>query len=270
MSEARLDPALDAALTAFAAAPSRVVALDFDGVLAPLVPRPEDAAPLPQTRAALERIAQEDSTHLGLVSGRAVGDPALRRAAPPSTAIIGSHGAERGFVDEHGELTAGPPELDDDQLALRTRLREEAAALTEAVPGSWVEEKPTAIVVHTRPVTDEHAARTLERDSIDRLGSLPGVRAIAGKRVVELSVAHTTKGDAVALLRTGYPTRELPADVPVLFIGDDVTDEDALSALGPDDIGIKVGEGETSARHRVEDPTAVGLVLARLAELTAM
>lgn len=265
-----LDTDLDAALAAFAAAPVRVVALDFDGVLAPIVPRPEDATPLLETMEALERLAQDPSTHLGLVSGRAVGDPALRRAAPPSTAIIGSHGAEQGFVTESGEVDAGPPVLGEEQQALMQRLREGTAALTAAVPGSWVEEKPTAIVVHTRPVTDAAAAAALERDTMDRLGSLSGVRAIAGKRVVELSVAHTTKGDAVALLRTGFPTRELPADVPLLFIGDDVTDEDALSTLGGTDVGIKVGEGETAARYRIADPTAVGHVLARLAELTAM
>lgn len=264
------DPELDAALTAFAAAPSRVVALDFDGVLAPIVPRPEDATPLPETRAALERIAQDPTTHLGLVSGRAIGDPALRRAAPPSTAIIGSHGAERGFVDERGELDSGPPELDDEQLALRDRLREETSSLTAAVPGSWVEEKPTAIVVHTRPVTDADAAQELERRTMEQLGALDGVRAIAGKRVIELSVAHATKGDAVALLRTGFPTRELPEGTPVLFIGDDVTDEDALGMLVAGDVGIKVGDGETTASHRVADPAAVGQILARLADLTGM
>lgn len=270
MSEMTIEPELESALTAFAAAPARVVALDFDGVIAPIVPRPEDATPLPEARAALERLARDPAVHLGLVSGRSVGDTALRRAAPPSTAIIGSHGAEQGFVREDGELDAGPPVLTDDQRALLLRLHEGAVALCAPVTGSWVEEKPTAIVVHTRPVEDDAAAATLERTTLDKLGGLAGVRAIAGKRVVELSVAHVTKGDAVRLLRTGFPTRELPADTPVLYIGDDVTDEDALDSLGPADIGIKVGDGETSATYRVADPAAVGSVLTRLADLGDM
>ena len=268
--EGVIDRDLDAALATFAAAPARVVALDFDGVLAPIVPRPEDAAALPASRAALERLARDPGTHLGLVSGRAIGDPALRRAAPPSTAIIGSHGAEQGLVDEQGQVAAGPPVLDDEQQALMRRLREETATLTATVAGSWAEEKPTAIVVHTRPVSDAAAAAALERDAVDRFGSLPGVRAIAGKRVVELSVAHVTKGDAVALLRTGFPTRELPAGTPVLYIGDDVTDEDALRTLGPEDIGIKVGGGETAARYRLASPDAVADLLDRLASLAGV
>ncbi|WP_156251597.1 trehalose-phosphatase [Pseudactinotalea terrae] len=265
-----LHPDLDAALVAFAAAPERVIALDFDGVLAPIVPRPEDAAPLAATRAALERLAQDPTVHLGLVSGRAAGDPALLRAAPPSTAIIGSHGAEQGFVQEDGRLEVVPPVLGEEQQALLERLRERTAELTAAVPGSWVEEKPTAIVVHTRPVPDAAAAAALEQDTLAQLGSLTGVRAIAGKRVVELSVAHATKGDAVTLLRTGFPARTLPEGTPLLYGGDDVTDEDAFAALVPGDLGIKVGDGETRATFRVEDPAAVGQVLARLAELAGM
>jgi len=267
MSAMPIDPELDAALARFAAAPARVIALDFDGVIAPIVSRPEDAAPLPEAKAALERLAHDPAVHLGLVSGRALGDPALRRAAPPSTVIIGSHGAEPGFVQDDGRLSAGPPVLEEDQRALLQRLRERAEAICAPVSGSWVEEKPTAIVVHTRPVTDDDAAAALERATLEELGALTGVRAIAGKRVVELSVAHATKGDAVRLLRTGFPTRELAADTPVMYIGDDVTDEDALGSLGPADIGIKVGDGATAATYRVPDPVAVGQILARLADL---
>lgn len=261
---------LDSALKTFAAAPIRVVALDFDGVLAPIVERPSDAAPLPATRAALERLSRAPGLRLGLVSGRALGDPALHRAAVPSAAIIGSHGAEQGLVRADGQIEAGPPVLGEHQLALLERLRRESTELTAAVPGSWVEEKPTAVVIHTRPVTDTAAASALERDTLDRLGALGGVRAIAGKRVVELSVAHATKGDAVALLRAGYPSRDLPPRVPVLYAGDDVTDEDAFAALLEGDLGIKVGTGVTRATHRVADPVAVGEVLARLADLAGV
>lgn len=262
-----LDPELDAALSSFCAAPARVVALDFDGVLAPIVPRPEDAAPLPETVAALERLSRDPAVHLGLVSGRALADPALRRAAPPSTAIIGSHGAEPGVVGQDGRVDSGPPVVGAEERSLLQRLHDEANRLTRSVPGSWVERKPTAVVVHTRPVVDDAAADSLEHAAMTVLGTLPGVRAIAGKKVVELSVAAATKGDAVRLLRGGYPVRGLPAGTPLLYVGDDVTDEDAFAALGEGDIGVKVGEGTTRARFRVSEPAAVGRLLTRLADL---
>jgi trehalose 6-phosphate phosphatase len=258
---------LDAAVRELATVPRLLVALDFDGVLAPIGPRPEDARPLPEAVAALRRIVADASTTLGLVSGRAATDPALRHAAPPSTTIVGSHGAEPGRIDDDGELQSLPPELDADQQQLLAQLLTAAEALVSDVEGAWVEHKPAAVVVHTRPVPDAGEATALEDTVEERLGSMAGVRPIRGKRVVELSVAHTTKGDAVALLRRGYPDGGLDERTPVLYIGDDVTDEDALGSLRPDDVGIKVGDGDTSARFRVADPDAVAGLLTRLAEL---
>jgi trehalose 6-phosphate phosphatase len=76
-----------------------------------------------------------------------------------------------------------------------------------------------------------------------------------GKEIVELAVVTTHKGTAVTALRD-----ESDADA-VLFIGDDVTDENAFAVLRDQDVGIKVGPGETLARYRVPDPPAVVQVL---------
>jgi trehalose 6-phosphate phosphatase len=55
----------------------------------------------------------------------------------------------------------------------------------------------------------------------------------------------------------------------VLYVGDDVTDEDAFAALRPDDVGVKVGAGQTLARYRVADPAAVRDLLQLLVTLLA-
>jgi trehalose 6-phosphate phosphatase len=54
-----------------------------------------------------------------------------------------------------------------------------------------------------------------------------------------------------------------------MYLGDDRTDEDGFRALGPDDVSVKVGEGETAARHRVADPAGALAVLQQLADLLA-
>ena len=82
-----------------------------------------------------------------------------------------------------------------------------------------------------------------------------------GKKVCELAVIAADKGTAVEHLR-----HQLGAD-PVLFIGDDVTDEDAFAVLGVGDVGIKVGPGETLAEHRLNDTDAVAALLSSLLEL---
>ena len=52
-----------------------------------------------------------------------------------------------------------------------------------------------------------------------------------------------------------------------VFAGDDLTDEHALSALGAEDLGVKVGRAESIARVRVTGPEAMSHMLARLAHL---
>ncbi len=78
-----------------------------------------------------------------------------------------------------------------------------------------------------------------------------------GKAVLELAVIETSKGHALDILR-----ERLDCDV-VIYLGDDVTDEKAFAHLRPDagDVGIKVGEGETAAAHRVADTDDVASVL---------
>jgi trehalose 6-phosphate phosphatase len=79
--------------------------------------------------------------------------------------------------------------------------------------------------------------------------------------VLEFSVRSTTKGEAVAHLRT-----YTDADA-VLYAGDDVTDEDAFAALGTGDLALKSGPGETIAEHRVPGPEQVAAALTLLARL---
>ena len=98
-------------------------------------------------------------------------------------------------------------------------------------------------------------------------GSWPGVRMTLGKEVVDLSVVDVDKGVALLQLREaiGLP----PGSGGVVYIGDDVTDEDAFAVLddAAGDVTVKVGEGKTGARHRIDDPDAVADVLLRILDL---
>lgn len=251
--------ALDAALVAFSERSPVLVALDFDGVIGPIVEHPDDARPTERGAAALARLAGSPRVVLALVSGRRLADLAAVATPPPGTTLVGSHGAERGHVDPDGEIRTEPLELTREQTALLREVTRTVTAMASAA-GGWVEHKPTAAVVHTRRMPDGEAAE-LELAVLERMADRDGLRVLPGKRVVELSVLHATKGDAVTTLR-----QEIGA-AAVLYAGDDVTDEDALATLGEGDLGIKVGDGRTGAAHRVADPDAVAQVLERLADL---
>ena len=92
------------------------------------------------------------------------------------------------------------------------------------------------------------------------LDPVDGLVLMSGKQVVEASVVRTSKGLAITRLRD-----ELGADA-VFFAGDDVTDEAGFAALGPGDVGVKVGAGPTAAGHCVADTPTLADVLRWLAD----
>jgi trehalose 6-phosphate synthase/phosphatase len=87
------------------------------------------------------------------------------------------------------------------------------------------------------------------------------VHTRTGKRVREFSVSFADKGAVLQRIREAVPA------APVLFVGDDVTDEDALRALVQGDVGVRVGEADSVAEYRLPDTEAVAAMLARLATL---
>jgi trehalose 6-phosphate phosphatase len=236
---------LSAALAALARHRPLLVASDYDGVLAPLVGDPSAAVPQPGSAAALARIAAADGVVVALVSGRGVADLQTVSGLTGPYRWVGSHGAEYD-----GPLTG---ELAERRDALAERL----APLVAAVPGARLEVKPASVAVHVREVEDRAAADALLADA-DRAAD-PSLTKKPGKEVLELAVTSADKGSALLRLRD-----ELGAAAAV-YLGDDRTDEDAFRALPAGDLTIKVGEGDTAARHRVPDPAAVVAVLEDLA-----
>jgi len=222
-----------------------LVALDFDGTLAPLVDDPDDSRMVPRAVEALALIAEVPDVALALVSGRSVVDLHRRAGAPVGTVLIGSHGGERGRVGPYG-LDLDPIQLDPAQSDLLTRIGAGLATAARGRDGVWVQHKPAAAVLHTRMAgTADAEAATAQALA---LATSLGVDALHGKDVVEIAVLGATKGHALVTLR-----RELGAAV-VLYAGDDTTDEHAFAELAATDVSIKVGAGQTVAQLRVDDP----------------
>lgn len=234
-----------------------LVALDFDGTLAPLQDDPSRSAIPPRGVTALARLAAVPQVTLALVSGRALASLHAQAEVPVGTVLIGSHGAERARRTTFG-LDRDVVRLTDEQSDALAALGAAAAAVARGRDGVWVESKPTAVVVHSRLAPPDVAAQA--RDEALTLGAERGADVLEGKDVVELSVLHADKGAALTALR-----EELGATV-VLYAGDDVTDEHAFATLRPDDVSVKVGDGDSSATYRVAGPDELIDVLAGFAE----
>lgn len=246
-----LDPALLTDLTRFAAQRPILVALDFDGVLAPIVDDPSQSRLDPLARAAIERLVTTDGVHVALVSGRQLEELRAVAAPPSGVELVGSHGAQV----EHHDLVLTAEE--SASLALLTTALDELVARH---PGTRAEHKPSTVVLHTR-LAEPAVAAAATAEALDRFGAFDGVHALPGKDVVELSVVDADKGRAVARIAGDVGAQA------TLFAGDDVTDEFALRRLGPGDVGLKVGPGDTAARHRVASHEQIPDVLTTLADL---
>jgi trehalose-phosphatase len=217
-----------------------LAAFDVDGVLAPIVAHAADAALLPGLLDALGELSAR--TPVGIVSGRNV-ENLSRFGFPDALLVAGSHGAER-----RGRPFAPLSDAESSRLARLRTLADRAAR--DAGPGAWVETKPTAFAVHVReadPASAAPALATLETAA----AAVTGAQVKRGHRVVELAARPASKAVAIGEMRTEAGAAS------VSFVGDDITDEDVFAALGPDDLGVRVGAGRTSAKRRLRDPAAV-------------
>jgi len=218
--------------------------LDVDGVLAPIVPRPEDARVPDETRAELRRLNGRYAL-VACVSGRA-GKDARRIVGVPELTYVGNHGLEL------------EPAAADWTAALQRLLAEVAWPHTE--------DKGLTAALHYRDMADEAAARA-QLEAVAARARAAGFVARFGRKVLDLvPPVDTDKGKAVrTLLNRSKLDRALAA-------GDDTTDLDAFHALDGLALGVRVAvssdEGPAQLREEadivVADPQEFLGVLRRL------
>ncbi|WP_052193229.1 trehalose-phosphatase [Microbacterium sp. ZOR0019] len=248
----------DEDLSALAATPRLVVALDFDGTASPLVPDPMAARALPEVAVQVERLAALPDTVVAYVSGRSMHDLRVitEHTDDSAIALAGSHGAQYWFPGDD------PDAVHDgfDEDGTREELWAAAKPIIARYEGAEFEPKTFGMGVHTRRANRETEERVFAE--IDALVAerFPHWRRRAGHRVLEFSSRTEGKDAAMTALRERFDA------TGILFAGDDVTDEDAMRVLGPDDLGVRVGPGESAATLRVDTPQQIAELLEALAD----
>jgi trehalose-phosphatase len=227
-----------------------LVGLDVDGVLAPIVDHADDAVLLAGMGAAVSAVAAPDDVFVAVVSGRSLAGLA-QFGFGDDVEMIGSHGMEtRDHPME--PLTADERTLLADLDAAATGAADRAGA------GAWVERKPASVVLHVRQADGAAGAIALrELDGVAR--GFDGATVKAGSGVLEAFARHTDKGTALMSLASDLGV------ATTVFLGDDLTDEEAFAHLSPGDVAVKVGDTDTIAPHRLADPSAVLAFLQTLA-----
>ena len=225
--------------------PSRAALfLDIDGVLAPIVPRPEDARVPEETRAELRRLAARYAL-VACISGRAGAD-AERVVGVPDVVYVGNHGLEQS----------------PDAPAWTARLR----AFLEGVDWPVLEDKGLTAALHYRGIAEEDRA-VVRLEQIAAAARSEGFRTRFGRKVLEiLPPIAANKGTAVRAL---LAERGLDR---ALYAGDDTTDLDGFRALDGLDLAVRVAVAspEGPEELRAESDIVLGSPAEALAMLTRL
>ncbi|MDX6209246.1 MAG: trehalose 6-phosphate phosphatase [Frankiales bacterium] len=262
-----------AGLAALLADPAHgVVALDFDGTLAPIVDRPEDSRPAPGAVEALAAISAQVAA-VAIITGRAAATAVAlggfdRAAGLDRLVVLGQYGAER-WEAATGEMVPATP------APGLERARTELAGLVGApqVPaGVEVEDKGVALGVHLRRTADPAAAAAALRPALEDLAARTGLVVEPGRMVLELRAPGVDKGSALRRFVHEQGGRS------VLFAGDDLGDLAAFEAVrglraeGISGVTVCSASDEVSELSRVADlvvdgPAGVVALLVQVTEL---
>jgi trehalose 6-phosphate phosphatase len=211
----------DAVASLLADPGSALIALDFDGTLAPIVARPEDARPAPGAIDVLAQLAGSIG-QVAVISGRAADEVVALGGltAIPGIRVLGHYGLQSWH---DGRLSSPDPAPGVD-LA-RSRL---PTLLESAAVGVYIEDKRHSVAVHTRPAGSPQEALDELTPALWALAAEAGLEAVPGKYVMELRPPGVDKGTALQGLIAEIDARS------VIYVGDDVGDLPAFRALADD------------------------------------
>jgi trehalose 6-phosphate phosphatase len=238
-----------------------LIATDFDGTLAPLVPDPENSRPVDGVVDALAALTRRGA-QVAVITGRAA-DTVVRLGgfdAVPGVVVEGLYGMQRW---QAGRLSSpeSPPAID--------RLRVELPpVVASGDPDVWIEDKGLSLVVHARRADDPDAALAELREPVTALAGRLGLEVHPGSDVLEIRIPGFDKAAALARLATDRQA--------VLFLGDDLGDLPAfdkirtLRSAGVTAYSVAVrssgvAELDGAADLDVADPAAATALLTALA-----
>jgi len=198
--------------------------LDYDGTLSPIAPHPDLATIPPETKKVLERLANMPDVFIAIISGRSVNN-VREMVGIEGITYAGNHGLEIIHPDGTKFTHPMPAEQEGRVGALLQRLQEECCR-----DGAWVENKGVLLTFHFRNVPPEKREPivTRARELITEAGFMIGNAHCALE--IKPPVLWDKGRASIYILRTAFGV-DWSDRIRIIYAGDDVTDEDAMSAL---------------------------------------
>lgn len=218
--------------------------LDYDGTLTPIVDTPDMAVLPRETKALLLKLSKVPLFTLAIISGRSLQD-IKRKVRLPKIIYAGNHGLE---LEGPGlrSLCPVPPSYN----VILKKLKDKLKTRLSCIPGVIIEDKGLTLSIHYRmaPKNSQKAIWQIVTDEIRSCSAQKVAGINLGKKIIEIKpIKGSDKGKIASwlLARQYFLLNEQP--VLSVYIGDDVTDEDAFNALRDKGMTVFVGRSSTSA-----------------------
>jgi trehalose 6-phosphate synthase/phosphatase len=242
---------LDQALVHLKSSPHSALFLDYDGTLREFEQKPADAFPHDDLKKLLDVLELKFKDRLYVISGRSAEDLEAWMGHR-NIHLIAEHGFS--YKKAGGEFQPMHESPDFTWMPTIQGVLHHAVGMT---PGSFIEQKKSSLVWHYRrsdPEFGQRKAKQLLSELMELASNYP-VTVHHGKKIVEISSQQVNKGAALEELMKKDGIEH------VLCAGDDTTDENMFRLDNPNIMGVKVGVGETWARHRVSNPSMIRQLL---------
>jgi trehalose 6-phosphate synthase/phosphatase len=235
----------------------RLILLDYDGTLVPIVRQPEDAFPDTSLKNLLKSLAADERNEIHIISGRKY--ETLR-------SWLGD--LDIGLITEHGAKMQGLPSEGKDKTEVtalmdwKDDIRPILEVYVDRTPGSNLEEKEHSLGWYYRKVEPEMGTlRSNElMDELEGFVANTPLKILHGKKIIEIKHSSISKGVAVHGLLNGDNNYSF-----ILAAGDDTTDEEMFDALPEGSWSIKVGdENQSNAKYYLSSPFKVRELLEQL------
>lgn len=244
---------LDKIITLFKQSPVKILMLDFDGTLTPIVQSPKEANLSKEMKNLLLKLSKKEGFYLAILSGRELKD-LKERVNLQNVIYAGNHGLEGEIF---GEKYLFP--LPNKMLWALGKIQKQLHQITGKFKGTFIEDKGLTLGFHYRLVDRRRAPeikllinQTLKPYIMDGAVSL-----LADKKVIDITPnVNWNKGSFAKLIinKIHTQTKTIPT---VIFIGDDLTDEDVFQVL-EDGITIRVGRGrQSNAKYNLKNTKEV-------------
>jgi trehalose 6-phosphate phosphatase len=238
-----------------------LICCDFDGTLVEFQPDPAAVVLPDDRRRMLTRLLERPDVSLALVSGRRLSDVRERTGLSDPAWFAGLHGLE---IEGGGERFVHPQVAE--ARALVQGIASTLAPRVEGRAGAFIEDKGLSVALHFREASPEVQAEVASAfEQVTRPAIETGrLRVMRGAAVLELLPnIPWNKGDAVRWIHERV-RRQHGAVLPV-YLGDDVTDQDAFRELEGQGIRVAASDRVTGGDFSVDGPAGIAILLGALA-----